>query len=220
MHAVQTDFATRAEEVTRYFSFLRNFHEECVVISTPPTGGPLIPPHEKAALFKTLKANGFLLLYNLIESTVKNAIEAIFDEFKSKGISFDACRQEVRKIVLANLRRHNVDKIAPALSSISLDIVVETFRKRELFSGNIDARRIREVADEYGFRRPNAKSNELLTVKENRNSLAHGDKSFAEVGRDYDVERLETIQTEVVEFLQELLVNVAEYISSGSYLAR
>jgi hypothetical protein len=60
-----------------------------------------LPPFTSAdqdVLFKTLKANGFLLLYNLVESTMKNAIEAIFDEFKGRGVSFDSCRSEVRKI--------------------------------------------------------------------------------------------------------------------------
>ncbi len=219
MIAVQTDFMTRADEVNRYFQFLREFDKGRVAFSALPNGQTSMSSTDQAALFKTLKANGFLLLYNLVESTVKNAIEAIFDEFKTQGVSFDACREEVRKIVLTNLRRHNVEKIVPALSAISVDVVVATFRKRELFSGNVDARRIREVADDYGFRRPQAKSNELLTVKDNRNDLAHGDKSFAEVGRDYDVERLEKIKSEVVTFLEELLENIAEYITTGSYLA-
>ena len=219
MIAAQTDFTMRAAEVTRYFQFLREFDERRVVFSELSTGQPAISSADQVALFKTLKANGFLLLYNLVESTMKNAIEAIFDEFKVRGVSFDACREEVRKIVLTNLKRHNVEKILPALSAISIDVVVATFRKDELFDGNVDARRIRAVADKYGFRRSNAKSDELLTVKTNRNDLAHGNKSFADVGRDYDVERLETIKSEVVTFLEEQLDNVADYITKQSYLA-
>ena len=219
MIAVQTDFTTRADEVTRYFQFLREFDEERVNFVALPTGQSSISSADQVALFKTLKANGFLLLYNLVESTVKNAIEAIFDEFKTQGVSFDACSEEVRKIVLTNLRHHNVEKILPALSAISIDVVVATFRKDELFDGNVDARRIRKVADNYGFRSPNGKSDELLTVKTNRNDLAHGNKSFADVGRDYDVERLEKIKSEVVTFLEELLDNIADYITTASYLA-
>ena len=219
MIAVQTDFTTRADEVTRYFQFLRDFDEERVKFVSSPDGHTSMSSTDQVALIKTLKANGFLLLYNLVESTVKNAIEAIFDEFKTQSVSFDACRDEVRKIVLTNLRNHNVDKILPALSAISIDVVVSTFRKDELFAGNVDARRIREVAADYGFRSPNVKSDELLTVKTNRNDLAHGNKSFADVGRDYDVERLENIKSEVVTFLEELLENIADYITSGSYLA-
>ncbi len=219
MIAVQEDFKARAEEVTRYFRFVREFGEARVTFRAPPSGPPVMSSEDQVALFKTLKANAFLLLYNLVESTVKNAIEAIFDEFKARGVSFDSCRQEVRKIILTNLRRHNVDKILPSLSAISVDVVVATFSKAKLFEGNVDARRIREVAGTYGFRSPSKKSDELLTVKTNRNDLAHGNKSFADVGRDYDIDRLEKIMGEVISFLEELLVNVADYITSRSYLA-
>lgn len=194
MIAVQADFAVRAQEVTRCFQFLREFHEGRVSFLVGPAGNPALQTADQAALFKTLKANGFLLLYNLVESTLKNGIEAIFDELKSRGVSFDACRNEVRKIALHNLRKQNVDKILPSLSSISVYVVVATFRKDDLFSGNVDARRVREVAEEYGFTNPKRKSDELLTVKTNRNDLAHGVKSFADVGRDYDVDRLEKIR--------------------------
>lgn len=216
---VQTDFRTRAEEVTRYFQFLRAFEEKEITFAPPAAGSVTFTPSEQTALFKTLKANGFLLLYNLVESTSKNAIEAIFDEFKAQGVSFDDCRDEVRKIILTNLKRHNIEKILPSLSSLSVDVVVATFSKDHLFDGNVDARHLRDVAKSYGFQHPRKKSDELLTVKSNRNDLAHGNKSFADVGRDYGLVRLEKIRSEVVTFLEELLVNVAAYITDKNYLA-
>jgi hypothetical protein len=219
MIAVQNDFKTRAEEVTRYFQFLREFDERRVVFQDAPRAKPVMPPVEQTALFKTLKANGFMLLYNLVESTLKNAIEAIYDEFKSRAVSFDSCLEKVRNIVLTNVKRRSVDDMLPNLSSISVDIVVATFRKDELFSGNVDGRRVREVADSYGFRRPAKRSDKLLTVKAIRNDLAHGNKSFAEVGRNYDIEELEEIQTEIITFLEELLANVADYITTRAYLS-
>jgi hypothetical protein len=215
---VQTDFATRAEEVTCYFRFLRAFDDRRVTFVDTDAHADTLSPLEQGALFKTLKANGFLLLYNLVESTSTNAIEAIFDEFRSQGVSFDHCRKEVRKIILANLKRHDIEKIIPNISKIAVDVVGATFSKDHLFDGNVDARRLRKVAKTYGFRNPSRKSDELLTVKSNRNDLAHGNKSFADVGRDYDVDRLEKIRAEVVTFLEEFLVNVAEYITNRSYL--
>jgi hypothetical protein len=176
-------------------------------------------PGEADDLLKTLKANGFLLLYNLVESTLKNAIEAIFEEFKLKNVSYDACRLEIREVVLKNLRGHAVKEIVSALSAISTDVVIATFRKEELASGNVDARLMREIAKLYGFSAPSMKSDELLTVKTNRNDLAHGQKSFAEVGRDFDVARLEQIRSEVVAFLQAFLTSVEKYLVERSYLA-
>ncbi len=216
---VQTDFQTRAEEVNRYFQFLRAFDKKEITFDPSAPAATVFTVSEQVALFKTLKANGFLLLYNLVESTCKNAIEAIYDEFRAQGISFDQCRQEVKKIVLSNLKKHSVDKIVQSLSKLSIDVVTTTFSKNDLFEGNVDARHLRGVARNYGFQHPKKKSEGLLTVKTNRNDLAHGNKSFADVGRDYDLDRLDEIRKEVVDFLEALLVNIAAYISSQAYLA-
>lgn len=98
-------------------------------------------------------------------------------------------------------------------------VLTETFRKEKAFAGNVDAAKIRDVAREYGFQKPRAKGDNLLTVKSNRNDLAHGDKAFADVGRDYDVARLTAIKSEVLVYLGEVLQNVSDYLTSRSYLA-
>jgi hypothetical protein len=64
-----------------------------------------------------------------------------------------------------------------------------------LFSGNIDAREIRETAKSYGFSdktdgMKTQNGNDLLKIKTNRNDLAHGDKSFSDVGKDASAEEL------------------------------
>ncbi|MGH8489596.1 MAG: MAE_28990/MAE_18760 family HEPN-like nuclease [Gammaproteobacteria bacterium] len=174
---------------------------------------------EYESLLKTLKANGFILLYNLVESTMKNAIEGVFEEFRAVDVSFDDCREEVRRIVLANLKAHNPDRVFSGLTPIAKRVLTETFRKEKAFAGNVDAKKIREVAKDYGFKEPRSKGDNLLTVKSQRNDLAHGDKAFGEVGRDFDVERLMKIKTEVVTYLEEVLQNVSDYLSTQEYLA-
>ena len=216
MLAVQKEFETRTSEVKRYFQFLRDFDDNLLNFSP---GAKLSSASEKMELYKTLKANGFLLLYNLVESTLKNAIEAVFDEFKLKKVTFDDCRLEVRKLVLQNLKNQKIDRLIPDLVAISTDVLTATFRKEELVSGNVDAKHVRDLAKRYGFDSPKVKSDELLTVKTNRNDLAHGMKSFAEVGRDFDINRLEVIHAEVIGFLKALLKSIASYISRRGYLA-
>lgn len=218
MLLVQAEFHEREREVIRYFDFLQHFSDKQVAFQIPEASTTSLPS-EADDLFKTLKANGFLLLYNLVESTLKNAIEAIFQELKIKAVSFDQCRLEVREVILGNLKKHNVKKIVSSLSVISTDVVVATFRKEELAAGNVDARLIRELAGLYGFAPPNVKSDELLTVKTHRNDLAHGLKSFAEVGRDFDLHRLQNIKLEVLGFLNALLDSIADYIMNRTYLA-
>ena len=75
----------------------------------------------------------------------------------------------------------------------------------------------------YGFSyKTNAKKTkdgrDLLTVKTNRNDLAHGFKSFEEVGRDATADELLKIQKRVICYLREILKNVETYISNKEYL--
>ena len=57
-----------------------------------------------------------------------------------------------------------------------------------------------------------------LKVKANRNDLAHGLKSFEEVGRDYTVEEIISIKQEVVEYLDRILKNIQDYLNNQEYL--
>ena len=101
---------------------------------------------------KTLKSTGYLLLYNLIESTIRNAIEAIFDDINEKEVSFDDLRDDIKKIVIENFKQNRSSKnLLADITNISLDIVSASFDKQKLFSGNIDAKKIKKIAREYGF---------------------------------------------------------------------
>lgn len=145
------DFNQRSKEVSKYFILLKNLEQGTTQLSMrTKNGNPRIKEID-SELLKTLKASGFLLLYNLVESTMRNVIEAIFDQLKSADVSYDQIRPELKKIVLRNLKKRNPDKIFLSITSISVDIITAGFDKEDLFSGNIDGRKIRDTAIEYGF---------------------------------------------------------------------
>ncbi|QMW01521.1 MAE_28990/MAE_18760 family HEPN-like nuclease [Spirosoma foliorum] len=217
MSDVMRDFRDRVKEIENYFAYVTKLDEN--TINIVPITGTSLADLDSDSWIKTLKASCFLLMYNLIESTTKNAIQAIFDDLETNAIEFDTCRNEVRRIVINNLRRTNPDRILPAFSKLSVDIVVKTFDKHDLFSGNLDARRIRDVAKEYGFNNPRADGSQLLPVKTNRNDLAHGNKSFDEIGKVYGMDQLNTMQRDVKKYMEALLRNVDDYITNKQYLA-
>lgn len=75
-------------------------------------------------LEKTLKATGYLLLYNLVEATMRNGIETIFDELKTQRVSFDEVREEIRKIIINHVRDKDIqstDAFLLGLQNISVD---------------------------------------------------------------------------------------------------
>ena len=57
-----------------------------------------------------------------------------------------------------------------------------------------------------------------MTVKNNRNDLAHGIKSFAEVGKDKSADELIEIKNKVVEYLRQILEKIEIYLENQEYL--
>jgi hypothetical protein len=215
---VKADFQARKREISRYIKFVDEIAREKLTIVDSRSKDNVYDSGVQSELIKTLKASAFLLLYNLLESTLKNSIEAIFDELQGKGVNFDSCRDELRHVVLGNLKRRNIDDVVPDISRIATDLISVTFRKDTLFSGNVDGRLVRATAKEYGFHAPRRSSDELLVVKSNRNDLAHGNKTFSEVGREYDMRRVKRITKEVFHYLSELIDNVDTYLENEHYL--
>jgi hypothetical protein len=221
--ALFQDFNERSREVSKYFIFLKSLEQGTTKLSMAGKGGSPKIREIDAELIKTLKASSFLLLYNLVEATMRNAIEAIFDELRGKGVSYDQISPKLKKIVLKNLKKRNPDKIFSSITAISLDIITAGFDKQDLFSGNIDGRKIIDTATEYGFSHltdyaRTAHGSDLLTVKSNRNDLAHGIKSFAEVGRDKSAAELLEIKNKIVRYLKQILQNIEQYLSNKVYL--
>jgi ABC-type microcin C transport system permease subunit YejB len=85
-------------------------------------------------------------------------------------------------------------------------------------SGNLDARKIREIAKKYGFTVPE-KCDELIDIKKFRNQLAHGEKTFSEIGREKSVVELIKINTRVIIYLRIILKNIRKFIDRKNYLA-
>jgi hypothetical protein len=219
MKSVFLDFQTRSKEVQGYFQFVIQLANAELSLKATPKNEAALSIHDHDELLKTFKATCYLLLYNLVESTMRNAIEAIFVELKSGGISFDDCRKELREEILKNFKKRDMDKLLPKLLSLARDVIHETFERSENFGGNLDARAIRRAAKRFGFEEPKGKDfSTLQTVKDMRNDLAHGVKSFAEVGRDASPVDLEKARLQTVEILSQTLQNISSYLQNQHYL--
>ena len=87
----------------------------------------------------------------------------------------------------------------------------------------MDARLIKEIAEKYGFSyqtefAKTKNGQNLVVIKHNRIDLAHGLKSFEDVGRDNTIEELLEIKEEVIEYLRQILQNIKIYIDNQEYL--
>ncbi|NMF65505.1 hypothetical protein DP115_23205 [Brasilonema octagenarum UFV-OR1] len=227
VNTVLLDFKTRVQEVDGYFIFLESLIKEKAKLAFFDSDGEYQLKNLDSELVKTLKANGFLLLYNLVESTMRNAIEAIYDEFRSTGVCFDKIKPKIRITILQSVqiffKNDSAKNLHSKITQISIDIITATFEREKIFSGNVDAKVIRDIADKYGFSHctdcsQTKNGQNLLVVREIRNDLAHGIKSFEEVGRDKTIDDLLEIKKEVIEYLRQILQNIQKYLDNKEYL--
>jgi hypothetical protein len=93
---------------------------------------------------------------------------------------------------------------------------------KDLFSGNINAKTIYDLAKKYGFS-PNTdpkltnNGQALRVVKDKRNDLAHGVFSFQEVGKDFTEQDLLKIKDQVIAYLSQILDNIEDYINNKGF---
>lgn len=185
MVTVIEDFEKRVREIELYYQLLDRIITENATLFFPNKTTHKYKQFDPE-LVKVMKANVFLLLYNLVESSIKQAIIAICDNITSSNVKYENVADEIKKIWIQtkykNFRGVETDKIFETIDNIAEDIIEITsdFQKKILgnIAGNIDGRKIRDVADKLGF---SSKTHyrtkngvKLHEVKTQRNKLAHG----------------------------------------------
>jgi hypothetical protein len=212
MRAVRDDFRQRVSELAAYLRHVRRVSEQAVTIKEHATA-------------KALRAGAYLLTYNLVEATARNAMVAVHDRLETEGVSFDDLNLKLKQLILTQARQCKPDKLAMAFGSIATDIVAKVFDPDRLFSGNVDAQKLRESARQFGYHTNRSAitgvaAASLRIVKDHRNDLAHGNKTFTEVGRDVTVEDLCKHAVYTILYMREVLRNVEIYLKNREYLAR
>ncbi|MBS1032818.1 hypothetical protein JK192_15770 [Gluconobacter cerinus] len=170
-----------------------------------------------------MRAGTFLVLYNMIEATSRNAIEAIHDSITSKEIRFEELNTTLqREAILGFKRRANPDQHLP-IQNLSIEFVAAALDTDRQFNGNVDAKLLREISDTYGFstecnKRETHNGSDLLTIKTARNDLAHGRKTYDEVGRNYSFRDILRICIRSTRYTNQIINNINLYLDYESYL--
>ncbi len=233
MQSVILDFELKVEEIDEYFSFikttthLKEDFDKTKTIKVSQT------------VYNVLKANLFLLLYNLIESSFKNALEKIYIDITNNSLTYTKVIPEIKRIWLEKKYKNfenmeipkNIKKseyIMNIIDNIAGDVIEIKFytnekkRKNDDISGNIDAREINRINKKYGIElenNTNIKKEHLLTIKTQRNNLAHGDESFNKCGESYFISDLEEIKNESIEYMRFILNHIKSFIENKKYLS-
>jgi len=224
---------SRTQEIKIYVQFIRRVLGESAQLQLPATGKLVSFDKE---LTHTLKAHGYLLLYNAIEATCAAAFEdihrAVEGEFAANGTTFtiENLNLQLVRQVLSRFRASTTSNFPLAPQGTGkwlIEFWLDDHKRgvannhNPLMSGNLDARAMRELAEKYGFAHYRKLENRwgagTLSAKQKRNDLAHGKVSFADCGRDVSLQDLAGDAIGVVCYLRRYVGAVEQYVSDRAY---
>lgn len=207
MNTVILIFNERVREIELYYNFLKaNLNNRSEI-----------------ELYKILRSNLILMLYNMVESTISNAIEEIHNNMHVNNTTFDSLNFELKKVLIKQLKNNiNPHDFVQSINNLATDIVKQCFQKRKISNGNIDNDTISKLGRDYGFNirttYEETKNGKCLEViRGRRNDLAHGTFSFTEIGKEYTIEDLGLMKDEAINYLNQILQNISVYLNNQNY---
>jgi len=225
MDNTKQDFEKRKSEIDSYFKFLLIFDDDDTKIQYKKNG-EIVTEKIQPQFQIILIANAFLILYNLIESTIRNSIIEIYIEVENDEITFGELSDNLQKIWIKqttdNLKENNFkpDTIRDYVLQLAKDILsnetIKLSKDKMDFSGNLDAGEIRKLSDKIGFDKV-VNGRNLVKIKNKRNRLAHGEQTFYDVGKDFSVRELTNFKNETFIYLSEIINNIERFILEKEY---
>jgi hypothetical protein len=220
MNAVLMRFEERKQEIELYFEHVSDFLDKDAIV--------LFPDHQVKSLSIDLEhillSNLFLLLYNLVESSISGAVESIYKEMLANAVAYDAIQPTIQIEILDNVRKNvNTKKFVDTVDDLVIDILKYYPKSTELFSGNVDQEEIKKIAQKYGFSahtdaRKTRNGEKLKIIKNRRNELAHGFRSFQECGEERTFQEMKAIKDECLLYIEQILKNIDSFLKNKDYL--
>jgi len=204
-------FAERKQEVDAFILFLEKIDQE---------------PNYQIEI-KILKSQAILMLYNLIEGTVNKGIEFIFDTINDDNLNHDEASQKIRIMWLRYFKLHLDDdgQHVERLSSIddfinqNINIDISIFRAINpsyFKGGSLDSRAIINILKKFSIELDSSE-HKLKEIKKERNFLAHGEKSFTDIGQGKTLSDIRSTEMKVSEFLKQYIFEIEKYINDENY---
>lgn len=218
MNNVRNEYKKRLSEVELYFDTLQLLDQGSCTIKCVDILGKEEISEVSQDLSKILKANGFLLLYNLVEATISNSIQAIFNAMHSSNITYKELTEKIRRMWIKQetTKTLHIDALLKMSNKVVEDNILSFTKDCVNISGNIDAQKIREISEQFGCRQiPDGR--DLFIIKEKRNKLAHGEYTFTDIGKDYSVSDLENFKESVKFYLTQVMDEIENFINKNGY---
>lgn len=214
-------YSKRADDINETFNLVQ-FISEVETHKNKPVVDATNNAHLNVSIEMqcALKAQFLVVLYNIVESTVCECLNSIYDSIADESLLFSDLSDEMRNMWKTYLKRiSHPDRSKPDVDLMGMKIQFASLAVN--ISGSLDIRKIIDVFAKHGciLDETNREkySNSFLVVKSKRNNLAHGNISFSECGSNYLVSDLKTMKENILDGMSEVVTQVKSYIVNKKY---
>lgn len=217
-------FNSRYTEAENYISYLKEIEKRGTQLKFGTS--PNLYNIDRDFL-KISRANGYLILYNLVESTVYEATSGFYKHLEQNITDIDNLIDCLKILVFKGIRNSSEDNLSAFSNNLTADfrnsifqICFDRANLKKIFSGNLDAKKIRGFANDHGVTlqlSPESRNGGNLTeIKTVRNDLAHGSASFSSKG-NISSDSLYELCIAVGHYLRGVIESINDFIKNGKY---
>jgi len=176
-----------------------------------------------------LYSNVVLMLYNIIESTANNSAEYLYASICKDKLTAKKLNPPVRQVWLESRIEEAYQKNSTfyTYKNTTSEIVSEVIEEKHIDmknakvrAGNVDSEYFRDFCKKHGIRFDTSVSKGGLAlddIKSARNSLAHGEVSFTEWGRQKTIDDLNEYKIQVFKYLGSFLESIQLFVEGRVY---
>ncbi len=168
-----------------------------------------------------LKASLFIALYNNVEATFYSIFEDIHNNLNK--VKYDDLSDKL-KMKLKLFYFNDKDVEDEECRELRFPLLKDLFKKSNLFSGNLDARKGKALFRTYGISFDKKfelrKLHSLVTIKNKRNKIAHGELSLPEAGKIISHQNLLSVINSSTEVLDEFINSAEVFLLADGHLSQ
>ena len=159
-----------------------------------------------------LKSSLLLMVYNAIEGTMSNLLTELFDSVCEKKLPVDKLPEAFQNLIY----KYHLKRIGSKENELKKLYESEKEKICEisyLELSRLDAREIRKISENIGIQIVNKESDKfLLIVKNKRNSLAHGEKTFVNASQDITLDEIKKNINSVKNYMEYIIEEYEKFI--------
>ena len=234
MQNTEASFEERVDEVNQYFFFMASINQIDTHRKISSSESDSLRSLVNRDVQKITRSQCFLMLYNLVEATLRLGIQCILDAINDEKITFYQLTVKYQSLYLLGIsskysEQSNKKNIASALRQLLEDTNNNTIKFLDEISnssGNVDFRFMEEQKKLFGIISKKALSDTenlkkgMLKIKRERNLLAHGNKSFKKAAEMLTFGELIAYKDLIIEYLKIYIESVDSFTSNKGFLRR